>query len=102
MMHRPPAPHDMQTVEGKVERLTTAPKGETDGAVLADGTMLHWPPHMGDRFAAVAERGDMVRAMGTMKDGPKGDSRFEVMKLTNLRTNASADNGHPLPPHEHP
>ena len=45
----------MQTVEGEVERLTTAPKGETDGAVLADGTMLHWPPHMGDRFAAVAE-----------------------------------------------
>ena len=32
----------------------------------------------------------MVRAMGTMKDGPKGDSRFEVMKLTNLRTDLSA------------
>ncbi len=96
-MHRPPPPGPIETVEGNVERLTTAPRGETDGAILTDGTILHWPPHMGDRFALIAERGDLVRATGTMREGPK-EARLEVIHLRNLRTNVEADNGHQPPP----
>ncbi|HET6882963.1 MAG TPA: hypothetical protein VFI31_22530 [Pirellulales bacterium] len=92
----PPAPprrrEEMKTVRGKVERLTTAPKGEIDGAVLEDGTVLHWPPHLEDRFADVVLRGDRVEARGFQETTPKGDEHFEVASVSNLRTDASADN----------
>src|ERR1700678_1571992 len=39
------------TVQGTVRRSTTAPMGQIDGAVLDDGTLIHWPPHLGDRMA---------------------------------------------------
>ncbi len=91
------------TARGKVERFTTAPMGETDGAVLDDGTWLHWPPHMQDRFKDILKEGDRVRATGRTETGPAGDTHFEVRSVTNLRSNASAENpdyanGPPPPP----
>jgi len=96
----PPPGGDLQTVRGTVQRLTTAPMGETDGAVLEDGTVLHWPPHLQDRFTDVLARGDRVRASGRMETGPAGDTHLEVQDVTNLRTKASAQNdaGPPPPP----
>lgn len=87
---RPPG--ERSTVRGRVERFTTGPKGETDGAVLDDGTWLHWPPHMQNRFTAILKKGDRVRATGRMEAGPKGDSHFEVEVVTNVRTNETAEN----------
>jgi hypothetical protein len=74
--------------------------GEIDEAVLEDGTVIHWPPHLGDRMSGVAARGDRVRASGWMETGPEGDNHFEVQSATNLRTNATVgtDTGAPLPP----
>lgn len=89
----PPRPaEEWKTVRGEVERLTTAPKGEIDGAVLEDGTLLHWPPHLERRFADVVTRGDRVEASGFEETTRKGDEHFEVASVTNLRTDASADN----------
>lgn len=82
----------MTTVSGVVRRLTTAPKGEIDGAILDDGTTLHWPPHLEDRFQEVAAVGKRVEAAGRSKTGKRGETRFEVARLTNLETNASAEN----------
>jgi hypothetical protein len=76
--------------------------GEIDGAVLDDGTVIHWPPHLADRFSAVVTRGDRIRAVGRMETGPAGDSHFEVLTATNLRTNASASNDVPGPPSRSP
>ena len=100
---QPTGAGDASTVRGKVERFTTAPMGETDGAVLDDGTWLHWPPHMQDRFANIFSTGDQVRATGRTETGPAGDTHFEVQSVTNLRTNTIADNpdyanGPPPPP----
>jgi hypothetical protein len=98
----PPAPlaGDLETVRGKVQRFTTAPRGETDGAVLGDGTVIHWPPHLADRFTDLISRGDRVRAKGRMETGPEGDTHLEVQEVTNMRTNESAQNdaGPPPPP----
>ncbi len=87
---------------GTVQRMTTAPRGEIDGAVLDNGTWLHWPPHMQDRFANLIKQGDQVRATGRAETGPAGDTHFEIQNVTNLRTNATAENpdfanGPPLP-----
>src|SRR5438876_12241710 len=71
---QPPRDGDAGTVRGRVERLTSAPMGETDGAVLDDGTWLHWPPHMQARFTNIIKEGDRVRATGRTETGPAGDT----------------------------
>ncbi|HVW39536.1 MAG TPA: hypothetical protein VHB99_19595, partial [Pirellulales bacterium] len=85
-------------VRGTVERLTTAPKGEIDGAVLDDGTMLHWRPHLEDEFQAAVKVGDEVEAAGRTEIAPRGEEHFEVERLTNLRTKAVAMNDDRRPP----
>jgi hypothetical protein len=79
-------------VRGRIENFTTAPRGEVDGAVLDDGTWLHWPPHMQTRFADILKEGDRVHATGRTETGPAGDTHFEIQSVTNLRTNATAEN----------
>jgi hypothetical protein len=95
-----PAAANSRVVQGTVGRLTTAPMGEIDGAVLDDGNVIHWPPHMADRFTPVVVKGDRVEFKGWTETGPAGDVRFEVQTATNLRTNASvrSELGDPLPP----
>ncbi len=89
---QPPAGLQSTEVRGTVQSVTTAPRGEVDGAVLDNGTSLHWPPHMQDRFANLVRPGDQVRASGRTETGPAGDTHFEIQNITNLRTNATADN----------
>jgi hypothetical protein len=99
---QPPDDEQATEVRGNVQRMTTAPRGEIDGAVLDNGTWLHWPPHMQDRFANLIKQGDQVRASGRTETGPAGDTHFEVQSVTDLRTTATAENpdfanGPPLP-----
>jgi hypothetical protein len=47
---------------------------------------------MQDRFANLLSKGDQVRATGRTETGPAGDTHFEVQSVTNLRTNAMAEN----------
>jgi hypothetical protein len=95
-----PAPNerDARTVRGTVQRFTTAPRGEVDGLVLDDATVVHWPPHLQDRFKAILDKGDRVRVTGRMETGPAGDTHLEVATLTNLRTGVSRDNDAGPPP----
>ena len=89
---QPPAAVEAKTVEGKVQQMTTAPKGEIDGAVLDDGTLIHWPPHLQDRFTRVVVLGEPIRATGRTETGRAGDVRFEVDNVSNTRTNVSTTN----------
>jgi hypothetical protein len=94
---QPPDAEATRTVQGTVRSTTTAPMGEIDGVVLDDGTVIHWPPHLGDRMSGIAVRGDQVRATGWMETGPEGDAHLEVRTVTNLRTNALLENNAPAP-----
>jgi hypothetical protein len=94
---QPPDGGATRTVQGTVRGSTTAPMGEIDGAVLEDGTVVHWPPHLADRFSGVAVRGDRIRVTGWTEISPEGDSHLEVRSITNLRTNASIANDGPAP-----
>ncbi len=87
-----PGAAGLANATGLVRSLTSAPKGEVDGAMLNDGTWIHWPPHLADRFTAVVREGDKVKAAGRWETGPKGDTKLEVATVTNLRTGKSADN----------
>src|SRR5438270_12013912 len=87
-----PEDRDAKTVQGRVRSFTTAPMGEVDGATLDDGTVIHWPPHLADRFTVLVARGDRVKVTGWMETGPAGDTHLEVRTVTNLRTDATASN----------
>jgi hypothetical protein len=98
-----PATSLSTTTQGIVQSFTTAPRGEVDGAVLDNGTQLHWPPHMQQRFRNLLVQGDQVRASGRSETGPAGDTHLEVQSVTDLRTNLTAENpdfaaGPPAPP----
>jgi hypothetical protein len=89
---------DAKTVEGVVKSLTTAPRGEVDGAVLNDGTVIHWSPHLADRFTAIIDKGDRIKATGRMETGPEGETHLEVQTVTNTRTKGTRENDDPPPP----
>jgi hypothetical protein len=98
-----PDQRDVMTVQGKVESFSTAPRGEVDGAVLDDGTAIHWPPHLGDRISSIIAKGDRVRATGWMETGPRGDTHLEIEAIKNLSAEASFDRSDgPLPPRAGP
>ena len=80
------------TVRGTVDSITTAPKGEADGATLADGTWIHWPPHLEERFRTVVKKGERIRAAGYWETGPEGDKKLEVSTVTNLDSNRTVEN----------
>jgi hypothetical protein len=87
----------MQTATGRIRSMMKAPMGEVDGAVLDDGTVIHWPPHLADRFSSIVAVGDRVKATGSMDKTPDGP-KLEIQTLTNLRTDKSVDNDSPPPP----
>jgi hypothetical protein len=95
---RPPRRGEETTVRGTVKRFTTAPKGEVDGLVLDDDSVIHWPPHLENRFTAIVKKGDRVEVTGWKETNPEGVEQVEVRTLTNLRTKASRENDDAPPP----
>lgn len=102
----PPPPPDRavdgptKTVRGVVKEFTTAPKGETDGFFLDDGTEVHFPPHLSDKVTDVVNKKDRVKVTGRSMKMPGGETHFQASSITNLRTNTSVaiDDTAPPPP----
>jgi hypothetical protein len=90
---RPVGPGDDGAIikTGTVREFTNAPKGEVDGLILNDGTWIHWPPHMENRFTGIA-KGHKLRVIGFMETGPKGDTKLEVSSIYDFRTNKTIEN----------
>lgn len=77
---------DSKIIIGSIARFTLAPNDQIDGAVLDNGTVIHWPPHMERKITAFISKGDRIRVARRMGAGPAGDSRFEAQHITNLNT----------------
>src|SRR5947209_953642 len=90
---QPPRDGKLETVRGVVQRFTTAPKGDVDGAILDDGTWVHWPPHLADRMTALIAKKDRIRATGWRETDPEGRRKFEARSVTNLTTEETASFG---------
>jgi len=86
---QPPGVGQTRTIRGTIDRFTTAKKGEVDGCYLDDGTWVHWPPHLEERFKAIVARGDRIEATGRWERGKKGETKFEAQSVVNLRTDKS-------------
>jgi hypothetical protein len=86
------------SVEGTVSAYRTAPRGEINGAYLADGTVVAVPPHEGSRFAAVAVPGGVVRVDGWSHVTRHGETHLRADTVTDTGTGASMTVHHPAPP----
>jgi hypothetical protein len=52
------------SVAGTIRVVRRNPRGDIDGAILEDGTLLHFPPHAGRQFAKLLREGQLLAAVG--------------------------------------
>ena len=109
----PPAPNPYarqpMTVSGTVKVLTYAPKGEIDGAVLDNGTIVHVPPPVGMQYANLFRVGASLAASGygtanaygrslePTAIGPSASQMQTVAALDNHRRGRPRKHGHRRP-----
>jgi hypothetical protein len=51
-------------VSGSILRVTTAPRGEPDGVLLADGTVVKLTPSVASQFGSLLQPGTVIAAQG--------------------------------------
>jgi hypothetical protein len=60
------------SVQGRVQATLHGPRGDVNGAMLDDGTILRLPPPEADRFAALLAPGQTIAAQGDGLVTPMG------------------------------
>lgn len=59
--------YDLQQLpatKGTVSRYTLTPRGDVDGLILADGTEVHFPPHLSTQLVYAVKPGDAITVRG--------------------------------------
>ncbi len=54
----------LPATRGTVSRYTLTPRGDDDGLILADGTEVHFPPHLSTALVYAVKPGDAVTVRG--------------------------------------
>jgi len=77
-------PSTLAEFHGKVTQYEVTPRGDVDGLILADGTEVHFPPHLGTQVTAIvqpgadvtlrAEKNGTVLRAALVKDDASGKS----------------------------
>lgn len=57
-------PAQLPAIQGKVAQYSLTPRGDVDGLILADGTEVHMPPHLGAQLVQAVKPGDAVTIHG--------------------------------------
>jgi hypothetical protein len=57
-------PAQLPAMQGKVAGYSLTPRGDVDGLILADGTEVHLPPHLGTQLVYAVKPGDAVTIRG--------------------------------------
>ena len=57
-------PAQLPAIQGKVAQYSLTPRGDVDGLILADGTEVHTPPHLGAQLVGAVKPGDAVTIHG--------------------------------------
>ncbi len=91
----PPAPPEpaaltAMSVSGRVARVLYTPRGDANGVLLDNGSIVRFPPHVGVALAAALQPGRPLFARGWGSRSPQG-SALEATAL-----GASADNAREL------
>lgn len=57
-------PSQLPATRGSVSAYSLTPRGDVDGLILADGTEVHLPPHLGTQLVFAVKPGDAVTIHG--------------------------------------
>ena len=106
---RPPAPvqsmppgQPTPTVSGTVQQYLLTPHGEVEGLLLADGTIVRFPPHLSAALASTVKPGDAVTVAGFLMSATGQGQTVKALTITNTATGQTvADQppaSRPLPP----
>lgn len=79
---------DASVAQGQVAQHRTAPRGEINGLVLTDGTIVTVPLHAGGELAALAAPGDTVRIEGNRHVTRHGQTHLRADTVTDLTDGA--------------
>lgn len=88
-------------LQGRVRMALHGPRGEVNGALLADGTVLRLPPPQAERFATLLQPGQTVVAQGSEYANALGKI-FEASQLGPSRDQLSAVEPPPGPGRDRP
>lgn len=97
----PPATCQAVTFAGTLTAFRTAPRGETDGFFVNNGTSsteVKFPPSFGSQIRAILAVGDAVSVTGCLRTGPAGDTHIQATTITNTATGQSVTITAPGPP----
>lgn len=94
-----PATYDatqLPAIQGKIAAYSLTPRGDVDGLILADGTEIHLPPHLGAQLVASVKPGDAVTIRGLQA---RAIPMVQAISVKNDATGATVtDNGPGGPP----
>lgn len=86
--------YDLQQLpatRGTVFRYTLTPRGDADGLILADGTEVHFPPHLSTQLVYAIKPGDAVTVRGLKA---LNSPLIAAIAITNVATsNTVVDSG---------
>ena len=80
------ATQSLPTIKGKVTAYSLTPRGDVDGLILADGTEVHLPPHLGPQLVFAVKPGDAVTVRGLKA---QAIPVVQAMQVTNDATSQS-------------
>lgn len=86
-------------IQGQVQTTLRGPRGEVNGAVLEDGTILRLPPREAERFAELLRPGQTVAVRGDGLSGPLG-SVVEARQIGASPDRLAEVGGPPPPPRD--
>ncbi|NVM92028.1 hypothetical protein FHT32_005714 [Variovorax sp. SG517] len=75
----PPGPRDLaalsaMSVGGRIERLLYTDRGDVHGVILADRSIVRFPPHIGAVYGSILQPGAQLFAQGWGTRGPNGSA----------------------------
>lgn len=89
-------PSQLPAIQGKVVEYSLTPRGDVDGLILADGTEVHTPPHLGTQLVYAVKPGDAVTIRGLKA---RAIAMVQAMSVKNDATGATVtDTGTGGPP----
>jgi hypothetical protein len=92
-------PSQLPAIQGQVAEYGLTPRGDVDGLILADGTEVHLPPHLGMQLVYAVKPGDTVTVLGLKA---RAIPMVQAISVKNNATgNSVTDNGAGGPPGPH-
>jgi hypothetical protein len=79
-------PSQLPAIQGKVAEYSLTPRGDVDGLILADGTEVHLPPHLGTLLVYAVKPGDAVTIHGLKA---RAISMVQAMSVKNDATGST-------------